>query len=115
MMVYDYAEPTSFFPVEGTTTLRSMADYVRYDGKPYYLPFETWFPTGPIYPPMPTMHTWFWHPWYRAQPPEIIAEAYRDCMRRNANLLLNLAPDNTGRIPTDQVEVFRRVAELIRS
>ena len=32
LMVYDYAEPTSFFPVEGTTTLRSMQDYVRYNG-----------------------------------------------------------------------------------
>jgi len=89
--------------------------HLLYDGKPYYLPFETWFPTGPIYPPMPTMHTWFWHPWYRAQRPEIIAEAYRECMGRNANLLLNLAPDNTGRIPEDQVEVFRRVAELIHA
>ena len=33
LMVYDYAEPTSFFPVEGTHTLHTMADYVRYDGK----------------------------------------------------------------------------------
>ena len=33
LMVYDYAEPTAFFPVEGTKTLGSMADYVRYDGK----------------------------------------------------------------------------------
>lgn len=32
LMVYDYAEPTSFFPIQGTATLRSMADYVRYDG-----------------------------------------------------------------------------------
>ena len=32
LMVYDYAEPTSFFPVESITTLHSMADYVRYDG-----------------------------------------------------------------------------------
>ena len=33
LMVYDYAEPTTFFPVEGTKTLGSMADYLRYDGK----------------------------------------------------------------------------------
>ncbi|RYC30168.1 hypothetical protein D3273_20035 [Lichenibacterium minor] len=32
LMVYDYAEPTSFFPIQGTTTLKSMADYIRYDG-----------------------------------------------------------------------------------
>nr|WP_042671869.1 hypothetical protein [Methylobacterium sp. B34] len=33
VMVYDYAEPTSFFPVKGTGTLASMADYVGYDGE----------------------------------------------------------------------------------
>ena len=33
LMVYDYAEPTTFFPIDGTKTLGSMADYVRYDGK----------------------------------------------------------------------------------
>lgn len=32
LMVYDYAEPTTFFPIQGTETLASMADYVRYDG-----------------------------------------------------------------------------------
>lgn len=32
LMVYDYAEPTTFFPIQGTQTLASMADYVRYDG-----------------------------------------------------------------------------------
>lgn len=32
LMIYDYAEPTSFFPIEGTATLHSMTDYVRYDG-----------------------------------------------------------------------------------
>jgi alpha-L-fucosidase len=89
--------------------------HITYDGKPYYMPFETWLPTGPLYPPMPWMHTWFWHPWYKPQPPEVIARAYRDCMEGNANLLLNLAPDNTGRLPLDQVDTFRRVAELIRS
>ncbi len=89
--------------------------HVIHDGKPYYMPFETWFPTGPIYPPMPTMHTWFWHPWYKPQSPEVIAEAYQLCMKGNANMLLNLAPDNTGQIPANQVETFRRVARLIRS
>lgn len=88
--------------------------HIRYEGKDYYLPFETWLPTGPIYPPMPTMHTWFWHSWYKPQSAEVIAEAYRECMKGTGNLLLNLAPDNTGRLPKDQVDTFRRVAELIR-
>jgi alpha-L-fucosidase len=89
--------------------------HVTYEGKKYYMPFETWLPTGPIYPPMPTMHTWFWHPWYKTQSAEVLAHAYRDCMSGNANLLMNLAPDNTGRLPEDEVTTMQRVAELIRS
>jgi len=89
--------------------------HVKYEGRTYYMPMETWLPTGPIYPPMPWMHTWFWHPWYKPQPASVLANAYRECMNRNANLLMNLAPDNTGRIPGDQVETMHKVAELIRS
>ena len=32
LMIYDYAEPTTFFPIESTRTLASMVDYVHYDG-----------------------------------------------------------------------------------
>ena len=35
-------------------------------------------------------------------------------MSGNANLLLNLTPDNTGRLPEEQVRTMQRVAELIR-
>jgi alpha-L-fucosidase len=34
-------------------------------------------------------------------------------MSANSNLLLNLTPDNTGRIPEEQVATMHRVAELI--
>lgn len=89
--------------------------HVTYDGKQYYLPFETWLPTGPLYPPMPWMHTWFWHPWFRTQPAQVLAKSYKLCMSSNSNLLLNLTPDNTGRIPQEQVDVMQRVADLIRT
>ncbi len=89
--------------------------HVTYEGKTYYMPFETWLPTGPLYPPMPWMHTWFWHPWYKMQPAEVLAHAYRDSMSGNANLLLNLAPDNTGRLPENELATIRRLAELIRN
>jgi len=87
--------------------------HIKHEGRSYYVPFETWLPTGPIYPPMPTMHTWFWHPWYKMQSPEVLAQAYRLCMKGNANLLMNLAPDNSGRLPEDQMETIRRMAGLI--
>ena len=103
--------------INGEDTLPPLEGHdpqVVYEKKAYYMPFETWLPTGPLYPPIPWAHTWFWHPWYKPQKPEVIAESYRICMEHNANLLLNMAPDNTGRIPQDQVETFQRVAELIR-
>ena len=33
LMVYDYAEPTTFFPTRSTGTLGSMAEYVRHEGR----------------------------------------------------------------------------------
>ena len=104
--------------VNGEDTLPPLEGHdphVTYEGKTYYLPFETWLPTGPIYPSMPWMHTWFWHPWYKTQSAEVLATAYRDCMKGNANLLLNLAPDDTGRLPEDEVATMHRVAELIHN
>ena len=94
-------------PLEGHDPL------VSFDKRQYYLPFETWLPTGPIYPPMPWMHTWFWHAGYKTQKAAIIARVYRDCMEGNANLLLNLAPDNTGRLPEEAVATMHEVAESI--
>jgi len=88
--------------------------HIKYEGREYYMPFETWLPTGPLYPPMPWMHTWFWHPWYKTQPAEVIAKSYKICMESNANLLLNLTPDNTGRLPEEQVSTMQKVADMIR-
>jgi hypothetical protein len=34
----------------------------------------------------------------------MVADAYRDCRKRRANLLLNLSPDKTGRLPDEAVE-----------
>ena len=70
---------------------------------------------GRIYAPMPTMHSWFWREGYKTQSAEVIANAYHACMTRNANLLLNLGPDKTGRIPDEAVETMHSVAKMIRS
>src|SRR5438477_8393856 len=88
---------------------------VSVDGKQYYLPMEAWIPTGPSYKPMPGMHSWFWREGFRMQSPDVIAAAYKDCLRRNANLLLNLSPDKTGRLPDDAVNALHNVSRLIHS
>jgi alpha-L-fucosidase len=88
--------------------------HVTVDGKKYYMPMETWLPTGPIYAPMPRMHSWFWRQEYKTQGADVIAQAYRDCMKHGANLLLNLAPDKTGQIPGEAVATMRDVANKIK-
>ena len=103
--------------VNGEDTLPPLEGHdpnVAYEGRQYYMPFETWLPTGPLYPPMPWMHTWFWHPWFKTQSAEVLAKSYQLCMSAHSNLLLNLTPDNTGRLPEEQVRTMQRVAELIR-
>lgn len=39
LMVYEYAEPTGFFPHAGTATLASAADYRGFDGEPEAIRF----------------------------------------------------------------------------
>lgn len=96
-------------PVEGHNPL------VPVEGKPHYLPMESWIPTGPPYKPMPPMHSWFWRPGFKTQTADLIAEAYCECKQRKANLLLNLSPDTSGRLPDEAVQRMAEVAKMIRS
>jgi alpha-L-fucosidase len=89
--------------------------HISFEGKEYYMPMEAWIPTGPPYKPMPPMHSWFWREAFVTQSAEVIAGVYRDCKKRNSNLLLNLSPDKTGRIPEEAAKTMSAVARLIRS
>jgi alpha-L-fucosidase len=88
---------------------------VRFQGKTYYLPMEAWIPTGPPYKPMPPMHSWFWREGFKSESAGAIAGIYRDSIERNSNLLLNLSPDKTGRLPEEAVTTMREVALRIRT
>ena len=88
---------------------------VTFEGKQYYMPFESWIPTGPPYKPMPPMNSWFWRPGFKMQSAEAIAQDYRECMDRNANLLLNLSPDTTGQLPPESVATLQQLAGMIRN
>lgn len=87
--------------------------HITFQGKNYYMPMEAWIPTGPPYKPMPPMHSWFWREGFKIQDAETIASVYRDCRQRKSNLLLNLSPDTTGRLPDDAVQTLEQVAKLI--
>ena len=102
--------------INGEDTLPSPEGHnpnITMDGKIYYLPMEAWIPTGPPYKPMPPMHSWFWRPGFQMQDPQVIADAYRAYKQRNANLLLNLSPDTSGRLPEDAVSTLQKVRKLI--
>lgn len=60
---------------------------------------------------------WFWNSRETSatiKTPEQIVSMVRLCNSRNANYLLNVAPDRTGRIPDYSVRCLRRVGELLR-
>ena len=87
--------------------------HVKFEGKEYYMPMESWIPTGPPYKPMPPMHSWFWRPGFETESAEQIASYYNDCRQHNANLLLNLSPDTSGRLPEEAVEKLHAAARII--
>jgi len=60
------------------------------------------------------MHSWFWREGFKMQDAQTIADAYHTCKERRANLLLNLSPDTSGRLPEEAVETLQQAARLIR-
>jgi len=106
--------PTDVINGEDTLPLPEGHDpHVKFEGNTYYMPMESWIPTGPPYKPMPPMHSWFWRPGSTTQSAETIASAYSDCRSRHANLLLNLSPDTTGRLPDEAVQTLQAAARII--
>jgi alpha-L-fucosidase len=88
--------------------------HIKFQGRTYYMPMEAWMPTGPPYKPMPPMHSWFWRPGFVTQSAETIASFYNHCRKQNANLLLNLSPDTSGRLPDEAVKTLQQAARLIK-
>jgi alpha-L-fucosidase len=89
--------------------------HVQFEGKAYYIPMEAWIPTGPPYKPMPPMHSWFWREGFTTQPADTIASVYHDCRSRHSNLLLNLSPDKTGRLPEETAQTLQQATRLMNA
>ena len=106
--------PTDVINAEDTLPpLEGHNPQLKFEGKTYYMPMESWIPTGSPYKSMPPMHSWFWREDFVTQSAEVIAAACNDCRKRKANLLLNLSPDKTGRLADEAVQRMRQVAKLI--
>ncbi len=65
--------------------------------------------------PLHTDH-WFWHPNDEAslKPVEELVKEYHQTVGRGAQLMLGLAPDNTGRLPAADTARLREFGERIR-
>jgi len=87
--------------------------HVKFEGTTYYMPLEAWIPTGPPFKPLPPMNSWFWRPGFTTQNAEKIASEYNDCRQRRTNLLLNLSPDTSGRLPEEAVKTLHEASRII--
>jgi alpha-L-fucosidase len=74
------------------------------DGEPYYIPMEVCETLG---------DRWFWTSGDSPRPGTELMEIYRAVRARNANLLLNVPPDQTGRIPAVAVVALQELKGLI--
>jgi hypothetical protein len=60
------------------------------------------------------MHSWFWRQGFATQSADVLARDFQACKQGHANLLLNLSPDKSGRLPDESVRVMDQLAKLIR-
>ena len=101
----NYAWPTDvvtierFLPVSG---FRGMKER-EIEGRRYYLPGEVCEPIG---------REWFYVDGDRPRPDEELLGMLLTTVARGANLLLDVPPDRTGRIPDESAEALRRVRAL---
>ena len=57
---------------------------------------------------------WFWSRTKRPRPVTQLVDIFYSSIGRNANLILNLSPDNRGLVPDDQIAALGQMAEIVR-
>ncbi len=57
---------------------------------------------------------WFWARTKRPRPVTQLVDIYYASIGRNANLILNLSPDQRGLVPDDQLTALGQMAEIVR-
>jgi alpha-L-fucosidase len=76
----------------------------EYDGKSYYIPMEVCDTIG---------QNWFWIPNDPPKDVKILYKMYSESVGRGANLLLDVPPDKTGRIPQESVDALMKLKTII--
>jgi len=59
-----------------------------------------------------TTHGWFWHDGEDVLSPERLFQMYLETVGRNATLILNCPPDNTGHLPAATVQRLKEFGQL---
>ena len=97
--------PTDLLASERTTpTAAGHRPIKNVMGRTYYIPMET----------CDTLTAnWFWRPNDPPRPVQSLLRAYSETVGRGANLLLNVPPDTTGRIPKEFVDRLMELKEVI--
>lgn len=80
--------------------------WIEFEGAQYYIPDEVCDSL--------CQERWFWGPEDDPRPARQMYELYRQSVGRKANLLLNIGPDKSGRMPPEYVQRLMEVGELIR-
>ena len=58
---------------------------------------------------------WFWARDKRPRPVTQLVDIFYSSIGRNANLILNLSPDNRGLVPDDQVATLGQLGDIVRA
>ena len=62
-----------------------------------------------------TSKGWFWHEGQSIKPLETLWQMYLETVGRNATLILNIPPDQTGKLPQEDVERLKEFGLLLQS
>ncbi|UCD29764.1 MAG: alpha-L-fucosidase [Planctomycetota bacterium] len=73
-------------------------------GQKYYLPMEVCDTIG---------STWHWIPGDYCRSTHSLYGLYKNCRERGANLLLNVSPDRSGRIPAEYIKALKEFKKVI--
>lgn len=99
----DYAWPSDLIAIERRIPPdQGHNPWREIEGKRYYMPGEVCDPIG---------KEWFYVEGDVPRPDEELLEQFQNCQARNVNLLLDVPPDKSGKIPDMHVQALNRLAK----
>ncbi len=101
----DKAWPTDVFTLEKFYSGKPYNPIRTIKGKEIYFPAETCLPIG---------NEWFWEDDDEVKPMNDLVEIFESSLENRINILLNVPPDRTGKIPEKWIEPLMELKERIK-